>query len=267
MVAPGVRRGWAARTLPGVRLAVSGILFDLDGTLLDTSGPIGRSWTTWAVEHDVSAADFVRVGSHGRRSVDLVETLVPTGRVGSALARIHELELADLDGIVQVPGAGDLLRALPADRWGIVTSGDRRLATARLLASDLAFAVDRLLVTGEEVAAGKPDPGPYLAGATALGLPAADCLVVEDAPAGIASGVAAGARTLALTTTVPLTELTRADVVVTDLRAVRVLSVDAGIVLETAAGPHPEDRSESDTRHAEQARHTEQAEQSRGARP
>ncbi len=276
MVAPGVRRGRRARTLPGVRLAVSGILFDLDGTLLDTSGPIGRSWTTWAVEHDVSAEDFARVGSHGRRSVDLVETLVPPDRVGSALARIHELELADLDGIVQIPGAGDLLRALPVDRWGIVTSGDRRLATARLLASDLAFAVDRLLVTGEEVPAGKPDPAPYLAGAAALGLPAADCLVVEDAPAGIASGLAAGSRTLAVTTTVPRTELRRADAVVTDLCAVRVLSVGTGIVLETTAGPHPGDRSESVTQQAQQApqaphpepaQRPEQAQQSRGARP
>ena len=254
MVAPAVRSGSGARTLPGVRLAVSGVLFDLDGTLLDTSGPIGRSWTTWAGEHDVSAVDFARVGSHGRRSVDLVEALVPADRVGTALARIHELELADLDGIVQVPGAGELLRALPAHLWGIVTSGDRRLATARLRASDLAFAVDRLLVTGEEVDAGKPHPGPYLAGAAALGLPADRCLVVEDAPAGVASGVAAGARTLAVTTTVDRAELARADVVVTDLREVRVLSVDGGIVLETAAGPHDDD----------QVRHDEQ---SGGARP
>lgn len=277
MVAPGVRRGCVARTLPGVRLAVSGILFDLDGTLLDTSGPTSRSWTTWAVEHDVSAEDFVRVGSHGRRSVDLVEALVPTGRVGAALARIHELELADLDDIVPVPGAGDLLRALPAECWGIVTSGDRRLATARLLAGDLAFAADRLLVTGEEVAAGKPDPAPYLAGARALGRAAACCLVVEDAPAGIDSGVAAGARTLALTTTVAHAELMAADGVVVDLRSVRVLSVQRAVELDVTVLPDPVDRSDAtpgphveQTRSTESARHddrTHREEQSRGARP
>ncbi len=239
MVAPGAVRDGAARRLRDVRLAVSGVLFDLDGTLLDTSGPIARSWTTWAGEHGVSSADFVRVGSHGRRSVDLVEALVPTGLVRSALARIHHLELADLDGIVPVAGAAELLTALPDNLWGIVTSSDRRLATARLLASDLAFAVDRLLVTGEEVTAGKPDPAPYAAGAAALGLTADRCLVVEDAPAGIASGVAAGARTLALTTTVARTELTLADVVVADLRAVRVVSVGAGIVLDTDPRPDP----------------------------
>lgn len=259
MVAPAVGRERAARRLTDVRLAVSGILFDLDGTLLDTAGPIGRSWTTWAVEHGVSAEDFVRVGSHGRRSVDLVEALVPADRADGALARIHELELADLDGIVEVPGAGDLLRALPAGRWGIVTSGHRSLATARLLASELAFAVDRLLVTGDEVPAGKPDPAPYLAGAAALGLPAGECLVVEDAPAGIASGVAAGARTLALTTTVTRPELARAGVVVVDLRSVRVLSVQAGIVVEAVDAGHPDHRSEPQHDHPD--------EQSRGARP
>jgi sugar-phosphatase len=219
-----------------VQLAVRGFLFDLDGTLLDTSGPIGRSWTRWAGEHEVTAADFVRVGSHGRRSVDLVTALVSPERAATALARIHALELADLDGIVAVRGAAQLLRALPGAAWGIVTSGDRNLATARLRASQLAFAVDRLLVTGDEVHAGKPDPAPYAAGAAALGLEPADCLVVEDAPAGIVSGVAAGARTLALTTTVTREELTAADVVVADLTAVRVLSVADGIVTVTVDG-------------------------------
>lgn len=226
-----------------MRLAVRGVLFDLDGTLLDTAGPIGRSWTRWAVEHDVTAADFVRVGSHGRRSVDLVDALVPPHRASTALARIHALELADLDGIVAIAGAARLLRALPTVAWGIVTSGDRPLATARLRASELAFAVDRLLVTGDEVDAGKPDPAPYAAGAAMLGLAAADCLVIEDAPAGIASGLAAGAHTLALTTTVAAEELTSAEVVVHDLAAVRVLavgdllSVGSGIVLDIDGAP------------------------------
>ncbi len=236
-----------------MRLAVRGVLFDLDGTLLDTSGPIGRSWTRWAGEHQVSAADFVRVGSHGRRSVDLVAALVPPDRAVPALARIRALELADVEGIVAIPGAVRLLRALPADAWGIVTSGDRSLATARLRASELAFAVDRLLVTGDEVHAGKPDPAPYAAGAAALGFDVGDCLVVEDAPAGIASGVAAGARTLALTTTVAHDELTAADVVVDDLARVsvlsvaEVLSVGTGIVLDIdgtpVADPVPSPRS------------------------
>lgn len=220
-----------------MRLAVSGILFDLDGTLLDTSGPITRSWVRWAAEHDVTAADFARVGSHGKRSVDLVAALVPGGRADAALARILELELADVDGVVPVPGAVDLLRALETDSWGIVTSGDRPLAAARLRAGGLGWAVERLLVTGEEVHAGKPDPAPYAAGSAALGHVPADCLVVEDAPAGIASGVAAGAHTLALTTTVPAAELSAADVVVGDLTAVRVLSEGPGIVLDIAADP------------------------------
>jgi len=173
--------------------------------------------------------------------------LVPAERAEPALARIRALELDDVAGIVAIPGAAALLRALPAAAWGIVTSGDRALATARLRASELDFAVDRLLVTGEEVHAGKPDPAPYAAGAAALGLDPADCLVVEDAPAGVASGVAAGARTLALTTTVAREELTAADVVVADLSAVAVVSTDlsdgAGIVLdvdgERVAEPMP----------------------------
>ena len=220
-----------------MRLAVSGILFDLDGTLLDTSGPITRSWRRWAAEHDVTAADFARIGSHGKRSVDLVAALVPGERAAAALARILELELADVDGVVPVPGAVDLLRSLDPDSWGIVTSGDRVLAAARLRAGGLGWAVARLLVTGDEVDAGKPDPAPYAAGASALGHDPGDCLVVEDAPAGIASGAAAGARTLGLTTTVPAGELSEADAVVGDLTAVRVLSEGPGIVLDIASTP------------------------------
>jgi len=246
-----------------VQVVVSGILFDLDGTLLDTSGPIGRSWIQWAGEHGITAADFQRVGSHGRRSVDLVNDLVEAGRAGAATRRIHALELADMAGIVAIAGAEQLLRSLPADRWGIVTSGDRSLATARLQASSLGFATDRLLVTGDEVGAGKPDPGPYTAGAAALGLPPQQCLVIEDAPAGVVSGRAAGARTLALTTTVEPEQIGDADFVVADLSSVRVLSVAVGIVLEVdlepASRPAPAHSLGDQPHPAQQA--------SKGARP
>ena len=220
-----------------MRLAVSGILFDLDGTLVDSSGAIARGWTRWAVEHGVTAEQFAAIGSHGKRSQDLVAALLPPDRAGAALDRIIALELADTDGVVPIPGAADLLDALPRDRWGIVTSGNRSLATARLRAAGLGDAVDRLLVTGDEVTAGKPDPAPYAAGAAALGVTAEQCLVVEDAPAGVASGVSAGCPVLALTTTVGADELTAASAVVADLLAVRVLSDGPAIVLDVVGTP------------------------------
>lgn len=220
-----------------MRLAVSGVLFDLDGTLVDSSGAIARGWTTWAVEHGISADEFAAVGSHGKRSQDLVTALVSPDRAGPALDRIMELELADTEGVVPIPGAAELLAALPHDRWGIVTSGNRPLATARLRAAGLGDAVDRLLVAGDEVSAGKPDPAPYTAGLAALGLAPAECLVVEDAPAGVVSGVAAGCPVLALTTTVGPEQLSAARAVVTDLTAVTVLSDPSGIVLDIAGAP------------------------------
>src|SRR5207244_3425106 len=113
--------------------------------------------------------------------------------------RIEELELADLDAVAALPGARDLLAALPAGRWAAVTSGGRDLMSARLRAAGLPE--PDVLVAAEDVRDGKPDPGGYLLAARRLGVRADGCVVVEDSPAGVAAGRAAGARVVAVTTT------------------------------------------------------------------
>lgn len=209
-----------------MRFSVRGVLFDLDGTLVDSGPAITRSWVSFAIEYGIRLTDLVTTQGQGRRSQDVVADLVPAGARAAAVDRVHSLELADQDEMVAVAGAAALLGGLPRTAWGIVTSGSRPLASARLVAAGLGQFVDRLLVTGEEVTHGKPHPAPYLAGARALGLDPADCLAVEDAPAGIASATAAGMATLGLTITTPAAGLP-ADAVVSDLLGVRVVPPDA----------------------------------------
>ncbi|MEV7413616.1 HAD-IA family hydrolase [Streptomyces sp. NPDC089919] len=207
------------------------LLFDNDGTLVSSMASVDRCWRRWAAEEGLGAADFARVALHGRPAAEIVADLLPAARVPAALARIHELEAADVAGGVELlPGTKDLLAALPAGSWAVVTSATRPLAEARLREAGLAVPE---LVAAEDITRGKPDPEPFLLAARRLGVAPADCVVFEDAPAGLAAGRAAGMRTVALTTTHPAEELV-ADLVVPDLSAVSV-QVKAG-VLEVGAG-------------------------------
>lgn len=174
------------------------VLFDLDLTLVDSGPATTRSWTRWAVEYRISAERFAAVRAHGRPSRELVAELVPAERVGAASRRIDELELSDTGDVIAMPGARDLLDALGEGRWAVVTSCTRALAAARMKAAGIAAAT---VVTADDVTRGKPDPQPFLIGARRLGVPADGCVVVEDAPAGLAAARAAGMRTVAVTTT------------------------------------------------------------------
>lgn len=195
-------------------LTADALLFDLDGTLVDSTPAVVRAWTRWAVEHGVTEAQFRSVHAHGRTAAELVADLLPAERVAGAVRRIEELELADVDGVVPLPGAARLLAELPADRWTIVTSGVRSLATKRIRAAGLP--VPERFVTADDVRRGKPDPEPYLTGAALLGVPPERCVVVEDAPAGLTAARAAGAGTLAVVSTHRADEL-KADLVLPDL--------------------------------------------------
>jgi Haloacid dehalogenase-like hydrolase len=115
-------------------LHVGGILFDIDGTLVDSSAAVERSWRTWAREYHVDADEVVRV-CHGRRTEDVVPQFVSPQHQAAAVARELALELADLDGVVALPGSRQVLDALPRQRWAAVTSGERSLMTSRLEAS------------------------------------------------------------------------------------------------------------------------------------
>ncbi|MEZ0163836.1 HAD-IA family hydrolase [Kineococcus sp. LSe6-4] len=202
------------------------VLFDMDGTLVDSTRAIERCWTTWAVEHGVSGEALLRAHGHGRPAPEIVADLVGPEAAAAAAARILELEVGDVDGVVQLPGVGDLLAGLPPRRWALVTSCSAPLADARRHAAGLAE--PSVLVTFDDVVRGKPAPDCFLLGAQRLGLDPADCLVVEDAPAGLAAARAAGCATLAVRTTHPEGPLD-ADLVVPLLSAVRVREEGEGL--------------------------------------
>lgn len=205
------------------------ILFDIDGTLVDSTATVERSWGTWAKEYGVDYAEVLKV-CHGRRTEDTVAEFVAPQQLVLATARLLALqESADLEGVLALPGARRVLDALPLSHWAAVTSGPRSLMAARLAAAGLP--APKLLIGAEDVSSGKPDPESYLKAAAELGFEAQECLVVEDAPAGVGAGRAAGAQVLAVTTTHDAAELTDADIVVADLSCVSVEVTDRGIAL------------------------------------
>jgi sugar-phosphatase len=178
---------------------IRAVLFDMDGTLVDSDGAVERAWTVWAAEHGLDAEEAIAL-AHGSPSEPTVRRMLPhldeAGIVASA-ARQLQLQYDDLSDVVAAPGAHEVLRVLAGLGlpWAVVTSADARLAAARLGAAGIAAPV---LVTIDDLSAGKPDPAGYLRAAELLGVPAARCLVVEDADVGLAAGRAAGARTAAL---------------------------------------------------------------------
>jgi mannitol-1-/sugar-/sorbitol-6-phosphatase len=184
-----------------------GVLFDLDGVLVDSTPAVARVWAGWARAHGFEPDEVVKK-AHGRPSITTIRELLPNADHAAENREVERHEIADIEGVVPLPGAMELLQALPLDRWAIVTSCTRALAAVRISAAGLPK--PKLLVTSTDVLHGKPDPEPYLKGAQILGVPAADCLVVEDAPAGIHAGKAAGARVLALRTTASNAELQQA---------------------------------------------------------
>ncbi len=180
------------------------VLFDMDGVLVDSTRAVARVWHQWAVEHGFDP-DHVVTRAHGRPSLATVREFLPDADHVAENREVERREMADLEGVVLLPGSASLLKALPPDRWTIVTSCTRPLAETRLRAAGLP--VPERMVTSNDIQHGKPHPDPYLRGASMLGFSAEDCVVVEDVPAGIRAGKAAGARVIAFRTTVGEPEL------------------------------------------------------------
>jgi sugar-phosphatase len=189
------------------------LLFDLDGVLIDSTPAVARVWQRWALEHGLDPETVIRM-AHGRPSRTTIRELIPAADLDRAVLdaiiekedrEVERREIEDLDGVVLLPGARQLLNSLPPERWTIATSCTRPLAEVRLRAAGLPVPTN--MVTSSDVKIGKPDPEPYLKAAAKLGFAAEDCIVVEDAPAGVRAGKAAGARVIAFLTTMPRRDL------------------------------------------------------------
>lgn len=180
------------------------ILFDMDGTLVDSTACVESIWSRWAERHGLEPSSLL-AASHGRRTLDTLREVVPHLDLAHETMRLDAEELEFTEGIKEVQGAAALLRLLPRSRWAVVTSAGRALAELRLRCAGLP--IPEVLVSADDVTEGKPNPEGYLRAARLLSVAPEQCLVVEDTPAGLLAGRAAGMQVLALTTTYPAASL------------------------------------------------------------
>ena len=202
----------------------SAILFDLDGVLLDSTLAVAEQYTNWALEHGLDPAEVMKA-AHGVRTVEVVQRVAPHLDPVAETKKIEQCE-AVATNVVAMPGAVELLNSIPRGKWCVVTSGTRFLATTRM--RNFGIPLPDVLVTADDVKNGKPDPEPYRKGAELLKVNPANCVVVEDAPAGIRSAHAAGMKVISMPTTYPAAELHEADAIVSGLPRIKVSLDGAG---------------------------------------
>jgi sugar-phosphatase len=215
---------------------VCAVLFDLDGVLVESKGATERVWLRWAHDNGIDE-EQLRSAMHGVRSVEVVRALRPELDSVAEAEAIERSQAEDVSDVRAIPGAAAALRALRADRVAVVTSATRALAAARLGAAGIEL--PDVVVYADDVARGKPDPEGYLTAARRLDVEPAEALVVEDAPPGIEAGRAAGAATVAVTSTHARAELVAADVVIgtlEELPGVLGRDFDASAVLRENDG-------------------------------
>ena len=209
------------------------LLFDMDGVLINSTPAVARVWRRWATDHGFNPEEVV-ARAHGRPSLTTVREFLPNANHEAENREVERREIADLEGIVPLPGALDILASLPKDRWTIVTSCTRPLAEVRIRAAGLPL--PKKLITANDITHGKPHPEPYLKGASVLGFPPAECIVLEDVPAGVRAGKAAGAKVIAFKTTVQDSVLrdAGADWVLNNCSDIGLLVAGHGLKLELA---------------------------------
>ena len=214
-----------------------GFLFDLDGTLVDSLPVVERAWTQWAERHGISpqqVLDFI----HGKQAITSLRHFMPNAteaELQHEFTLLEQVEAEDTDGVHALPGALALLERINAlgIPWAIVTSGSVPVANARRLAGGVPL--PEVFITSERVKQGKPQPDAYLLGAQGLGLAPQDCVVVEDAPAGILSGLAAGCQVIAVNAPADSPKLDQVDLILSSLEQLKIAKSEQGVVIELIA--------------------------------
>ena len=199
---------------PARSLRCRAILFDLDGVLVDSAERVEKTWREWAMRHRLDPEHVIAM-AHGRRTIETMRLVAPELSTDAEIAALEASEATNPEGVYEIAGARELLRLLPASRWAVVTSGIRAVAEFRLRHTGLPLPT--VMICADEITRGKPDPEGYLTAAARLGYSSADCIVIEDAPAGLEAAQAAGMRAIAIATTYPLDGLKAADAVVARL--------------------------------------------------
>ena len=211
-----------------VLLRCQGVLFDMDGILISSLGSVERSWTKWAQMRGVDPG-YALLSIHGRRAIDSLTYLRPDLDSEAELRYLEDIEIADTEGLKVLPGVCGLIDALPTARWTVVTSATDRLARVRLAAGGVP--VPEQLVTAERVNHGKPDPEPFLAGASLLGFAPSECVAFEDSASGVKAARGAGCIVVATTFSHPVESLTDAHYLIEDLTGVVVKAHADGLEL------------------------------------
>ncbi len=213
-----------------IQIHCKGILFDMDGILVSSMGSVERSWTKWAELRGVNP-ELTCKTAHGRRAIETIAIMRPDLDAEQELKAIEDIEIEDNEGLNVLPGVLEMLSALPAERWTVVTSATERLARARMEVGGVP--APGKLVTADFVTRGKPHPEPFLTGAALLGFAPQECVVFEDSASGATAGRAAGCTVVATTFSHPVDELDAAHYLVDDLTGmnVSVLPGDEGLVL------------------------------------
>ena len=213
------------------QIQCAALLFDLDGVLINSTPAVARVWSRWAVEHGFNPEEVVH-RAHGRPSLTTVREYLPDSDHEAENREVERREIEDLEGVVPLPGALDLLASLHENRWTIVTSCTRPLAEVRIRAAGLPL--PKKLITSNDITHGKPHPEPFLKGASILGFPPSECIVFEDVPAGVRAGKGAGARVVAFTTTVqePALREAGADWILRGCADVRLVDLNKNLSLD-----------------------------------
>ncbi|MBW4483926.1 MAG: HAD family hydrolase [Tildeniella torsiva UHER 1998/13D] len=208
------------------------IIFDVDGVLIDSDLVSERHWRAWAERHGVDYDAIARI-HHGRPTVETIRQVAPHVDAAQEAHIKETAEADDTDGLILYAGVKELLAQLPRDRWGVATSGTRRTVSLRF--PHLELPEPSVMVTADDVRRGKPAPDPYLLVAERLGIPPADCLVIEDAPAGVEAAKAAGAKVIAVTTTNRAEALRLADAIAPALASIQISVGPQGLLVQVSS--------------------------------
>ncbi|PSB05409.1 phosphatase [filamentous cyanobacterium CCP1] len=201
------------------RFYCEAILFDLDGVLVNSNANVERHWRLWSQQHGLDAEKVLHI-SHGRPSMETIRLVAPHLPAYEESKQLHQRVALDFEGVEEVPGVKALVESLPEGHWAVVTSGDLLLAPGRL--QHVGLSLPKVLITSDDVKKGKPDPEGYLKAAARLGFPPKNCLVIEDAIAGVKAARAAGMQVIGITTTYPAHELAEADARIDTMSQIQV---------------------------------------------
>ncbi|HSJ86079.1 MAG TPA: HAD family hydrolase [Anaerolineales bacterium] len=205
------------------------ILFDLDGTLVDSAFRVQRLWLEWGKRHGIEPQSIMGV-MHGRRAGETIHIVAPHLSVEDELNILENEEISDMAGVRSYGSAQTLLSQLSPKQWAIVTSGSFRVASARM--KHVGLPTPEVFITGDDVNAGKPAPDGYLLAASRLNVSPFDCVVVEDAPAGIQAGKSAGMRVIAIASSISKEALSQADIVIQQLADLRFQVTSSNINIQ-----------------------------------